>query len=164
MKTSFAVLFLALAAQSVTGEPVGLRVVHNHGVPVPGATCTDEESDLINAKMYAAVTGSVRELRTGRQVQVNCNSVCRGFPPGQCRLAYPTCPNRRLYDDEEPSVQAPEVDPIGEDRLLQGEDLLAKCDAQKEAVIEVMHGGLAEVSASCNNLLKEHIDLTCFKL
>ena len=172
MNTSFSILFVALAGlvTSVAGTGfVGLRVLHNHGVPIEGATCTDDESQFIQAMMYAAVTESARRLRGDRRA-INCNQACGGFPPGQCHLAYPWCPNRRRLLDAEAQdeSEAEQVEPIAV-RLLQEEDgnaeLLAQCRSQADAVIEVLHEGLGEqVSESCNNLLGEHIDLACFIL
>ena len=173
MKTSFSILFVAIAglATSVAGTGfVGLRVLHNHGVPIEGATCTDAESNVIQEEMYAAITESTRKLRGDRRVLINCDKACLGFPAGQCHLAYPWCPNRRLLLDDEAQVksEAEQVDPIAGRLLTEEEDnaeLVAQCQSQADAVIEVLHGGLGElVSDSCNCLLEEHIDLACFIL
>ena len=170
MKTSFSILFVTIAGltTSVAGTNfVGLRVLHNHGVPIEGATCTDAESNVIQAIMYATITESTRKLRGDRRVSVDCDRACIGFPAGQCHLAYPWCPNRRLLLDDEAQVksEAEQVDPIAGRLLTDDAELVAQCQSQADAVIEVLHGGLGElVSDPCNSLLEEHIDLACFIL
>ena len=37
--------------------------------------------------------GSCKRPRINRVTTTNCNALCKGFPPGYCRVAYPQCKN-----------------------------------------------------------------------
>lgn len=111
-------------------------------------------------------------------------SRCENFPPGQCWLAYPICPNRRnllrakadnelqeadneLYEDEPGNGVEIIFDTRSGRSLSDGEYidmLLDQCNKEIDAAIAWLQGGVEGISSPCNSLLQEHVDFACFKL
>ena len=86
---------------------------------------------------------------------------------------YPVCEvvHRRSLNENEEAVSVPTNTAL-EGRILSedshGDDdvkeLLKACESEKRTVIKQLRKGVKGISKSCNKLLHEHIDFTCFKL
>lgn len=175
----YAVLVVFSRLSSASDHEIGVRILFNEGRSVGlGNPCASKEREMIKTAFRKAASGEETIHRADRQL-LSCSYLCEEYDTDICYLAHPHCAAPRKEDEVDHHDQPNYLDTVGLQKF-QNEHILfedicdmtfssleekQKCDGQKTAIEDMMKEWLVpHLSDTCNHLLQNRVDLTCFRL